>query len=95
LIKELKACKAKLFICDPYADPGDVYKQFRVRLFNINNLNKIDTIILAVGHSEYKKIPIKFYKKISNFKNQPVFSDLKSNIDKKLLEKNGFAVFRL
>jgi hypothetical protein len=40
-------------------------------------------------------MPIKFYKKISNFKKQPVFSDLKSSIDKKLLEKNGFAVFRL
>jgi UDP-N-acetyl-D-galactosamine dehydrogenase len=95
LIKELKACKAKLFICDPYADPGEVYKQFRIRLFNINNLNKIDTTILAVWHAEYKSMPIKFYKKISNFKKQPVFSDLKSCYDKNLLEKNGFTVFRL
>ncbi len=94
LIKEFENWGVKILIEDPVANPDEVYTQCGYKLTKLENENKVDAIVVAVGHSYFRNLSIDFLKTICKHKNS-VIADLKSIYDKNLLMESGFTVYRL
>lgn len=94
LINELNSWGIKTFVSDPFADIAEVKQIYNLELLPIDKLRSLDAIIIAVGHSEYKKIALNKLKEKFRIK-KPILADLKSIFDKNEAEKKGFVVFRL
>lgn len=94
LVKELKNWGVKVVVSDPWANEDEVKQEYDIQLGNINESNKVDSIVIAVGHSEFRAIaPGKLKQFCKNAK--PVLADVKALHDRHEAEKVGFTVFRL
>ena len=94
LIHELKSWNTLVKVCDPWADKDEVLLEYGITLTQKNDLNQVDAVIVAVGHDEFRNMPIKEFRKICPGDNA-VFGDLKSLFNKEALTNSGFNVFRL
>ena len=94
LVDELKRWNVDVLVNDPWANAEEVKNPYDIKLTNQKDMNKLDAIIVAVGHDEYRNINLNLFKDIVSSKN-PVFGDIKSIYKKQNLEKLGFEVFRL
>jgi len=59
IIKELVIYNITPIIYDPWANPLDVKLEYGIEILNEIPLNKFDSIILAVAHSQFKHINLK------------------------------------
>jgi len=71
----------KVTIVDPWANPKEVFNEYKVEIFTKIPQNRYDTIVLAVAHSKFKNIDIKKYAK-----NKSVIYDVKGILDIKLVD---------
>jgi UDP-N-acetyl-D-galactosamine dehydrogenase len=94
LIKELEKWGLKLVLIDPWANKKEVKEEYGYILSNLNDSLKVDSIIFAVGHNQFKKLSPKKIRSLCKGK-KPVLGDLKSIFLKEKLESEGFSVFRL
>ncbi len=95
LIKELRGWNINVVISDPWADPMEVKREYGLDLDIIDSLHPVDSLIVAVGHREYRELDIAELKNYCRWGCQPVLADLKSLYSSKDLTSYGFAVFRL
>ncbi len=95
LINELRSWGIKFKVMDSWASKSEVKKEFKLNLTTIENFKNLDALVVAVGHSEYRKLKPFQLKKFFNKLNKPILADLKSLYDKYECEKEGFTVFRL
>jgi len=94
IIKKLKAFNYQIVIDDPWANPIEVKKEYGLDIEKISESNKVDVLVVAVGHNEYRDInPIKLKNYIKNDK--LIIGDLKSIYNLNELKDAGFEVFRL
>ncbi|MDA9994925.1 nucleotide sugar dehydrogenase [Planktomarina temperata] len=94
LIVELESWNLKVVVVDPWADPREVYDEYGITLTSTADLCNVDSVILAVAHSEFRETaPSEYRAYCSN--NKPVMGDLKSVLSKENLLAQGFTVFRL
>lgn len=93
VVKELKAWGAEVIINDPHADSDDLKENYNITLKNISE-NSLDSLIVAVGHNEYRNMNPSILKKLCRATN-PVIADVKSIYDISDLCEQGFSVFRL
>ena len=63
-------------------------------LGKIDSENKVDSLIVAVGHNQFRSISAKELRSFCNG-SKPVIGDVKSIYNKEELIKEGFSVFRL
>mgnify|MGYP003319293184 CR=1 FL=1 len=56
IIKELNEYDIKPLVCDPVADINDTKKFYNIDLVDIDKLNDLDCLIIAVAHNEFKNI---------------------------------------
>ena len=94
LINELESWGANVIIFDSWANPDQVKKEYGYSLSSISDTTELDSIIVAVGHDEFKEMNVRSFKSMCSSPN-PVFGDLKSIFKKDELESNGFTVHRL
>ena len=81
-------------VCDPVANKKLVLKSQQVKLQKINELyGKIDLLIIAVPHSQFKNLKISSYNKL--FRGQRVVFDFRGILDTKLLKKYNYEIHRL
>ena len=61
IVTELKSYQARVSICDPWAEPEHVQKEYGIATFRdfSHNPEKYDAVILAVAHSAFEKINIR------------------------------------
>ncbi len=95
LIREIESWGAKVVAIDCWANPAEVAKEYGIKLGLINQSNKVDSLIVAVGHSEYRHLSPKDLMSLCTTNHQPVIGDLKSLYDRHALADQGFTVFRL
>jgi len=95
LIEELREWNINLVISDPWADPKEVKHEYGLDMSVIDNQNPVDSLIVAVGHEEYRALDGRMLKNYCRWSHQPVFADLKALYDPKELVDLGFSVFRL
>ena len=80
IIEHLKPYNCDIVVTDAYADKKEAKIFTNVDLVNIEKINKVDAIVLAVAHDQYKKIKKEEWQKIIN--NKGIFIDVKSMLSK-------------
>ena len=94
LISELESWGIDVKVTDPWADPNEVYAEYGIKLVELINLKKVNAIVVAVGHNEFREMDVDEFKSICDEKGA-VFADLKSLYNKQKLIDANFNVFRL
>jgi UDP-N-acetyl-D-galactosamine dehydrogenase len=94
MVTELKNWGISVVIDDPWADQMELQQVHGIQLKQINEKKKVDCLIVAVGHDEFRS---KSPKELRSFCRglKPVFADVKSIYNKEDLMAQGFSVFRL
>lgn len=94
LVKEFKNWGIEVVVADPWADAYEVKHEYDIPLGEINAQNPVDSLVVAVGHDEYRSLTaseLKIYVR----GNKPVIADVKSIYSRDELTAQGFTVFRL
>lgn len=94
VVSELENWGVKVVVVDPWADPIDVENRYGISLGKINSSNQVDSLIVGVGHNEFRNLDAKVLREFCKG-SAPVLADVKSLYDRNVLVKQGFSVFRL
>jgi UDP-N-acetyl-D-galactosamine dehydrogenase len=94
LIDELKSWGAQVTVSDPWAVPQELETEYGIRLSEIDIHNTVDSLIVAVGHREFRDIPMATLRQFCSG-SSPVLADVKSLYDRHKAAEEGFTVFRL
>ena len=94
LIRELETWNLTVKVADPWADPVEVKDEYGLELVDVQSLEKLSAVIVAVGHKEFREMDISEFQKMCTGEGA-VFGDLKSIYDKQSLCNAGFNVYRL
>ncbi len=94
VVSELKGWGVNVIVEDPWANRKELKNLYDIDLGEINNNNKVDSLIVAVGHNEFRSKSPEYLKSLCNGPN-PVLADVKSIYKKEELIAQGFSVFRL
>jgi UDP-N-acetyl-D-galactosamine dehydrogenase len=94
LIHELESWGIQVVVTDAWADPNEVYHEYQIKLSPLEKLGQMDSLIVAVGHNEYRKMEPAQLKALCKPSN-PVLGDIKSLYSKEHALQAGFTLFRL
>lgn len=94
LIQELEQWGAQVIVSDPWADPSEVQEEYGIELGVLSAKERVDALVVAVGHEEYRQLTIKDLKLLCR-SDKPVLGDIKSIYDRYAATAAGFTVFRL
>ena len=94
LVKELQLWGVTVVVTDPWANANEVKHEYGIALGNINPNVRVDSLVVAVGHNEFRALTPQVLKSYCNAAIQPVIGDLKSLYDRHALADAGFTVFR-
>lgn len=93
LVKELQQWGAKVVVADPWADSDEVKHEYGIELGVIDRNNKVDALVVAVGHNEYRAMTSDRLKELCK-SDKPVLADIKSLYNRHQATDAGFTVFR-
>jgi UDP-N-acetyl-D-galactosamine dehydrogenase len=94
VINELKKWNVNVVVEDSWAGPEEVKHEYGVELASIDTVNKVDSLVVAVAHNEYRnKTPSELRALCRSDK--PVLADVKAMYDRHHCTEAGFTVFRL
>jgi UDP-N-acetyl-D-galactosamine dehydrogenase len=79
---------------DPWASPEEVLNEYGITLGLIDNLNKVDSLVVAVGHNEFRAMSPAELKDLCQTE-APVLADVKALYSRDTSVEAGFTVFRL
>jgi UDP-N-acetyl-D-galactosamine dehydrogenase len=94
LVRELESWGAKVVVTDPWADATEVKHEYGITLGTISPQQPVDSLVVAVGHKEFRALEANSLKSFCNQEHQPVLADLKSLYDRHELAAAGLSVFR-
>ena len=94
LINELESWDITVKVVDPWVNKKELYKRHDVSLSEINKNSKVDSLVIAVGHKQFRELNLTELKSYCNG-NTPILADLKSIFSKEKAILAGFDVFRL
>ncbi|AHN76007.1 Vi polysaccharide biosynthesis protein VipA/TviB [Pandoraea pnomenusa] len=94
LINELRSWNVNVVVVDPWADPAEVRHEYGLELGVVDNANQVDSIVVAVGHEEYRALKPADLRALCRA-DKPVLADVKSLYDRHDAAAAGFTVFRL
>ncbi|MBF0396775.1 MAG: nucleotide sugar dehydrogenase [Desulfobacterales bacterium] len=95
IINELQDYGAKVLLHDPIADKNEARKYYGVELLNIEEINHVDAVILAVIHNYYRELG---FSKIANMcmnDVKPIVIDVKAAFNFPDVDKNSITYWRL
>ncbi|MCT8982386.1 nucleotide sugar dehydrogenase [Shewanella algae] len=94
MIREFESWGVKVIVFDPWASSEEVREEYNIELENLETAFDLDSLVIAVGHREYRTLPLERLKLMVKTE-KPVIADVKSLHDRECLENLGFTVFRL
>jgi UDP-N-acetyl-D-galactosamine dehydrogenase len=96
IIRELQEYGVDVVVTDPYADAEEVLQEHGLTLQDINTLTvgKVDALILAVSHREYKALEPAHLRELARG-NNPVLIDVKCIQPAEAIKAQGFKLWRL
>jgi UDP-N-acetyl-D-galactosamine dehydrogenase len=94
LVKELQSWGVTVVVTDPWADAAEVKHEYGIELGEVNAQNPVDSLVIAVGHQEFRALTPDTLKSYCTTDHQPVAADLKTLYDRHAMAKVGFTVFR-
>lgn len=97
IVNELNEYGISPLIADPIADEKEVKEEYGLSLSSLNELENMDALIFAVGHSEFLELTShdldKMFKDTEN--KHKVIVDIKSVLDKHMYEAKEYKYWRL
>jgi UDP-N-acetyl-D-galactosamine dehydrogenase len=93
LVKELENWGANVVVADPWAKPEEVVHEYAIQLGNIDSSAKVDSLVVAVGHNEFRAMKPGELKALCRTE-KPVLADIKALYDRNDAADAGFTVFR-
>lgn len=94
VVENLKPYGVEVLVVDPIADRKEVLKEYGYSLISFDDISKVDCVIVAVAHEEYKKLDWTTLHHI--FKDESrVLIDVKSIYIKKKLINDGYNYWNL
>lgn len=93
LVKELKNWGANVVVVDPWANPEEVAHEYGIQLGHIDSSTKVDSLVVAVGHNEFRSMSPEQLKGLCRAET-PVLADIKALYDRHEAANVGFTVFR-
>jgi UDP-N-acetyl-D-galactosamine dehydrogenase len=93
LIKEFEAWGVNIVVADPYADADEVMHEYGIKLSILDDINGLDGLVVAVGHTSYRNISLIRLKKMIKSE-KPVLGDLKALYDRHEAANLGITIFR-
>lgn len=94
LILELRNWNVKVVVSDCWANAEEVRSEYDIDLVPIEDLPIVDSLIVAVGHKEYRALSVDSLRALCSETVHPVLGDLKSLYNRAASELAGFSVFR-
>jgi UDP-N-acetyl-D-glucosamine/UDP-N-acetyl-D-galactosamine dehydrogenase len=94
IVYELRNWGVSVVVVDPWANQKELQEIYDIKLGEINSINQVDSLIVAVGHNEFRSKSSQNLKSLCKGPN-PVLADVKSIYKKEDLLAQGFSVFRL
>ena len=86
IVKELKTYGIKVLIHDPLADKKSIEEAYSIKISEWNEISKLDALILAVPHSQYRELN---HQKLDELcQEKAILIDIKNTIPKKVQFKN-------
>ncbi len=95
LVRELQGWNVNVVVVDPWADAEEVRHEYGIELSTLDNLQPVDSLIVAVGHEQFRAMNPTALRRLCKADCQPVLGDLKSLYDRHAAARDGFTVFRL
>lgn len=97
VIKRLNEYGIKPKIVDPWANPKEASTEYGITLSNIDDIEDVDCVIVAVSHDEFKKLKLSELERL--YKSSPdeekVLIDVKGNYSIEDLKESGMKWWRL
>ncbi|QWE00772.1 nucleotide sugar dehydrogenase [Polynucleobacter sp. JS-Mosq-20-D10] len=94
LINELKQWSVNVIVVDSWANHTEVLSDYGIKLSDLDCLNNLDSLVVAVGHEEYRNLkPAELRERCKS--SLPVLADVKALFDKQESINAGFTTFRL
>ena len=93
LVKEFENWGVKVVVTDPWASAEEVKHEYGVQLGTIDESNKVDSLVVAVGHNEFRAMVPDQLKKLCKT-DKPVLADVKALYNRHEATNAGFTVFR-
>ena len=94
VVYELKNWGVNVVVVDPWADQFELKQTYDISLGEISSNKQVDSLIVAVGHDEFRSKSAKELRSFCKGSN-PVLADIKSIYKREDLIRQGFSVFRL
>jgi UDP-N-acetyl-D-galactosamine dehydrogenase len=79
---------------DPWANAQEVQEEYGLTLTQITPQTPVESLIIAVAHTEFARLSPSELKKLCDAQSKPVIADLKALHDRDALGAQGFEVFR-
>ncbi len=95
IIDELKDFGAEVLVHDPMADPEEAEQKLGINLKNMELFEKLDAVILAVPHDEYRNIQLEKVKNWFTSSDKALVIDIKGFFDRQELHDAGISYWRL
>ena len=94
IVKELREYGIEPIIADPEADVDEAKRLYGIEFVDINSVNGMDAVILAVAHKKYNEFSMT---ELDSFfgKGKKVLLDLKGLLNRKEYEAAGYSYWRL
>ena len=94
LVKELQGWGVTVVVTDPWAGAAELQHEYGITLGEIGPDNQVDSLVVAVGHQEFRALTVDQLRSHCSNAHQPVIGDLKSLYNRHDLAEAGFTVFR-
>ena len=94
MVREFQEWGAQVVVADPWASADEVAHEYGLQLGQIDAANPVDSLVVAVGHNEYRHATPAELRAFCRGPN-PVLADVKSLYDRHQAAEAGFTVFRL
>lgn len=95
IIKELEEYGVDVLVVDPASDAEEVYNEYGIKLWDIEDIKNIDAVIFAVAHDEFKSLTLENILDLYNGSNGKVLVDVKGIFEKDEAENLGYIYWRL
>jgi UDP-N-acetyl-D-galactosamine dehydrogenase len=91
--RELLDYGVEVVLCDPLADSGQVEREYGLPLSTLEAIHNVDGIIVAVGHREYREMPLEQLRGLC--RGNPMLVDVQAIYGREAAERAGFSYWRL
>ena len=97
IITNLKEYGINPIVIDPIANKDEARKEYGIELIDINDVHDVDCIVLATAHDMFIEMGIdkidSLFGDVDN--SEKILIDIKSVLDRSILEKEGYNYWRL